>query len=161
MKHILSKKLTICGTNANGLKSKKESFLNLLSKENPQIFMIQETKLRRKNQFKVPGVEIFEKIRKNKGGGGLMIGINKEIDTTPVDVSPQDDDVEILVVEIKLESLTLRILTAYGPQEDDEDDKINKFYCALEEEIIKCEQENCGLIIEMDCNAKLGQHNKR
>ena len=51
----------------------------------------------------------------------------------------------------------MRFLTGYGPQEDDNEDHINKFYCILEEEIVSCEERNCGLIIEMDCNAKLGK----
>ena len=156
-KHILSKMLTVCGTNANGIKSKKESFLNLLHTDNPQVFMLQETKLSRKNQFPVKGYEIFEKVRKNKGGGGIMIGIKNEVQATPVDVSPQDPEIEILVVEVELKEVTIRFLTAYGPQEDDSEDKINKFYCTLEEEIIKCEERKCGLIVEMDCNAKLGK----
>ena len=41
--------------------------------------------------------------------------------------------------------------------QDSSEDKINKFYATLEEEIISCEQENCGLIAELDCNAKLGR----
>ena len=44
-----------------------------------------------------------------------MIGINKDIEATPVDVSPPDSVVEILVVELKLRNLVVRFLTAYGP----------------------------------------------
>ena len=156
-KHIHSKQLTVCGTNANGIKSKKESLRNLLDNEQPQVFMIQETKVKHKNQIKADGYEIFEKVRKSKGGGGLMIGVSKDIQATPVDVSPQDSEIEILVTEMNLESMKIRFLTAYGPQEDDNEDRINQFYVSLEEEIVKCEQEGCGLIIEMDANAKLGR----
>ena len=99
-------KLKVIGTNANGLKSKQQSFTNLLDTDRPQIFMIQETKLKRKNQVRVEEYETFEKVRKNKGGGGIMIGVQKEIAVTPVDVSPQDDETEILAVEIELEDLT-------------------------------------------------------
>ena len=120
-------KLKVIGTNANGLKSKKESFVHILDTDKPQVFMIQETKLRRKNQIKVEDYELFEKVRTNKGGGGIMIGIKKDIDATPVDVSPQDDELEILVVELELKDLSIRFLTAYGPQEDGNEDKINKF----------------------------------
>ena len=119
--------------------------------------MIQETKLTRKNRIRLENYEIFERVRKNKTGGGIMIGVRKDIRPTPVDVSPQDEDVEILVVEVQLKKLTVRFLTGYGPQEDDSDDKINKFYCTLEEEIVACEERNCGMVIEMDCNAKLGK----
>ena len=119
--------------------------------------MIQETKLTRKNRIRLKNYEIFERVRKNKTGGGVMIGIRKDIHPPPVDVSPQDEDVEILTIEVQLKKLTVRFLTGYGPQEDDSDDKINKFYCALEEAIVSCEERNCGIIIELDCNAKLGK----
>ena len=57
-----------------------------------------------------------------------MKGIKKDIDATPVDVSPQDDELEILVVELELKDLSIRFLTAYGPQEDGNEDKINKLW---------------------------------
>ena len=126
----------ICGTNANGIKSKKESFKNLLNNKEPHVFMIQETKLSRENQIQCENYEVFERVRKNKKGGGIMMGIRKDIQGTPVKVGPQDEEVEILVVELELKKLTIRFITGYGPQEDDSEDKINSFYCALEEEIL-------------------------
>ena len=149
-------KLSVMGTNANGIKSKKASLINVLNADLPQIFMLQETKLKRKNQIRLEKYEIFEKVRKHKGGGGIMIGISKDMVRKPVEVSLQDD-VEILVIEIELGDLTVRFLTAYGPQEEDKEENINKFYNSLEEEIIACEERHCGLIMELDCNAKLGK----
>ena len=52
--------------------------------------------------------------------------------------------------------MTIRFLTGYGPQEDAAEDTINKFYAAFEEELIRCEEDNCGFIAELDFNAKLG-----
>ena len=120
--------------------------------------MIQETKTKRKNEIQIQGYELFEKPRKGKDGGGIMIGVRKDIESTPVIVSNCDDgdEVEVLTVEIALKQITIRFLTAYGPQEGAGEDKINKFYATLEEEIMKCEQEGCGLVAEFDCNAKLG-----
>ena len=147
----------ILGTNANGLKPKKESLINLLATDNPQVFMIQETMMKKPNQMMIPGYQLYEKVRKGKGGGGIMIGVRKDVESVPVIVSNHDDDVEILVIEVGLKAMTVRFLTAYGPQEGASDDTVNKFYSALQEEIIGCEQENCGLIAELDCNAKLGK----
>ena len=112
--------------------------------------------MKRANQWTVDGYKLFEKPRKGKGGGGLMIGVRKEIDVTPVVVSDHDDDVEILVIEIIFKSLTVRFLTAYGPQEDAPEDLLNKFYSTLEEEIMQCEQENCALIAEMTVTLNSG-----
>ena len=153
-----SENLVVTGTNANGLNTKKDSLLDMLETEKPHVFMIQETKMKRKNQWIVDEYELFEKPRKGKEGGGILIGIRRNLDcSTPVIVSDNDDDeVEILVVEVSFKSLTVRFLTAYGPQEEAPEDKVNKFYSTLEEEIIQCEKENCALIAELDCNAKLG-----
>ena len=153
-----TEKLIITGTNANGLKPKKESLNSLLETDRPQVFMIQETKTKRKNEIQIQGYELFEKPRKGKDGGGIMIGVRKDIESTPVIVSNCDDgdEVEVLTVEIALKQITIRFLTAYVPQEGAGEDKINKFYATLEEEIMKCEQEGCGLVAEFDCNAKLG-----
>ena len=149
-------KLLVIGTNANGLKSKKGSFLEMLTNMKPQVVTIQETKLKKKNQIKAEGYDFFEKIRDKKDGGGLMIGVRNDIECVPVVISRQDEDVEILIVEIVFKSMKIRFLTGYGPQEDSSDEVINKFYAALEEEIMHCEEDNCGLIAELDCNAKLG-----
>ena len=82
-----------------------------------------------------------------------MIGFKDDI---KLSTNHDDDEVEILVVEVGFDALSVRFLTAYGPQEEAPEDKINKFYSTLEEEIMRCEQEGCALIAELDCNAKLG-----
>ena len=155
VKHI--EKLVVIGTNANGLSSKKDSFKELLLNDKPQVAMIQETKMKRPNTLNVQGYQMFEKVRTAKGGGGLLIAIRNDIEGVPVIVSNHDEGVEILVVETTFNSMRIRFLTGYGPQEDSSEDIINEFYAALEEEILSCEHESCGLIIELDCNAKLGK----
>ena len=54
------------GTNAAGLKSKQESFFNLMNKFEGSIITIQETKLTKVGTVKIPGYQTFEKIRKNR-----------------------------------------------------------------------------------------------
>ena len=53
---------------------------------------------------------------------------------------------------MKLKNLVVRFLTAYGPEEDEIEEKIDKFYSMLE-----CEERSCGLVVEMDCYVKLGK----
>ena len=139
----------------DGLRSKKESLINLVQAEKPAVFMIQETKIKRKNQMKIDGYELFEEPRSGKGGGGLLIGIDNAIDTVPVLVTQGN---EILAIELNLKCMKLRVATAYGPQEDAPQDQINEFHSKLEELIIQCNDDGCGLILEMDCNAKLGKN---
>ena len=71
-----SRYLKILGSNANGIVSKKKSLINLINSEKPSIFMIQETKSNKAGQIKIPGFVIIERIRKNKAGGGILIGID-------------------------------------------------------------------------------------
>ena len=85
-----------------------------------------------------------------------MIGILNDVKNEPILISETKDDIEILVVEVKIGKLPLRLITAYCPQEDENKDKINMFYRKLEEEIVSCETNGCGMVLELDCNAKLG-----
>ena len=59
-------KFKVLGTNANGISSKLESFNNLIAKEKPACFMLQETKLKRTGKIKMRGYQIFETARKKK-----------------------------------------------------------------------------------------------
>ena len=73
VKNIKDKsKMTIIGTNAAGLLNKKESFLRLINQFQPAVFMIQESKVRRKNKIKIPNYVTFEHVRKDKNGGAKI-----------------------------------------------------------------------------------------
>ena len=93
-----STKLTLFGNNANGVKAKKESLLNTLANYgNPSCVLIQETKLRFPGTFKIPGYQIFEKVRAGLGGG-LLTAIDENL--SPVLISTGADEAEILVIQI-------------------------------------------------------------
>ena len=148
--------LTLVGTNAAGIKSKMESFYHTINKFKPSVFMIQETKQNKKGLIKVPGYQIFEKVRENRGGGGLLTCIDEDLD--PVLVANCNDDVEILTVEAKLGDKKVRIINGYGPQEDDDLQDVIGFWQELEGEVIRAKNEGCYIIIEMDANAKVGRN---
>ena len=146
--------LSIIGTNSAGLRGKMESFYNLINEYSPSIITIQETKHKKTGTIKMKGFQTFEKVRKNKGGGGLLTAVCDDLD--PVLVSQGNEDIEIIVVEANLGIKKLRIINAYGPQEDDNIDDILNFWQELEGEVIKATEENCLILIELDANAKLG-----
>ena len=129
------------------LKSKIEKF-------DPGCVFIQETKLYKKGQVKFEGYEAFEQVRKSRSGGGLLLMVRKSFD--PVLIHEGDEDNEILVVQGKVGKLNIRFINAYGPQEDDPSDHIMGFYEKLEEQIVLAIDDGCGIIIECDANAKLG-----
>ena len=74
--------LKLLGVNAAGLSSKFKSFDKLLTDISPQIFFIQESKMKRPGRIKTKmsnNYVIYELTRKNKAGGGLAIGVIKEL----------------------------------------------------------------------------------
>ena len=76
-KKCSDKSLTILGNNTAGLKSKKESLVNLMKQLNAGVTMLQETKLYKKGSMKFKNMFIFEKIRGAIEGGGLMTLIHE------------------------------------------------------------------------------------
>ena len=142
------------GNNANGIKSKKESLLNALkSFDYPNCILIQETKLRIPGTFKLPGYQVFEKTRIGLGGG-LLTAIEENL--SPVLISSLSTESELLVVQIEAGEKKIRIFNGYGPQEQDNIEKITTFWQDLETEVINAKDENCMILIQMDANAKLG-----
>ena len=141
------------GTNSGGLNTKKESLFSLVNQFSPSIITIQETKFNFYGTIKIPGYEIFENLRKEKQGGGLLTAV--DLDLNPVLIT-SNEDVDLLVIQFEIENNKIRSINGYGPQEDDEDFKINLFWQSIETEIICAKEENCLVIIQLDANAKVG-----
>ena len=69
--------------------------------------------------------EIFEAIR-TKVKGGTLIAIHKSL--SPVLIEEYSDEFELLVVEAKLGSIEVRIMSGYGPQENVSKEKRVAFF---------------------------------
>ena len=121
--------LIVVGTNADGLSTKKESLFFLVDKLKPSIICIQKTKFSFYRSLTIPGYEIFENLLMESMGGGLLTTVHADLNSVPVTKS---DDVELLVVQIEFKSYKVRVLNAYGPQEDDDFMKTNNFWQSLE-----------------------------
>ena len=153
-----ARKLILVGFNSAGLSSKLDSFDHILTTIQPSVFFIQETKLRKQGKIKTQNsknYQIFELVRKDKQGGGLAIGVVKDLE--PVWISEGDDNIEVLVVEIKIEDLKTRCICAYGPQEKDSQDKKLNFWARLSEEVRESEENESAIIIQMDGNLWAGE----
>ena len=144
--------LSILGTNCNGLNGKTESLKNAIKQfGQPSFVTLQETKLKC-NNFKIPGYQVFQQNR-NSLGGGLLTAVNENLGSTLV----SSTESEILVIQTKIDQTDLRIINAYGPQElDAEKENIFRFWQDLEKEVISAKDQNCGILIQMDANAKVG-----
>ena len=149
-------KFSILGTNAAGLKAKKDSLKENIRLFNfPSVITVQETKFRKCANFKLEHYQIFEKIRPGFGGG-LLTAINKSLD--PVLIQAVNDDMEILVVQCSIGQENIRIINGYGPQEDDPINRKLTFGQTMEQEINNASNDaNCMTLIQMDGNAKLGK----
>ena len=149
-------KFSIMGTNAAGLKAKLHSFReNIKLFSFPSVITVQETKYRKCANFKLENYQIFEKVRPGFGGG-LLTAINKSLD--PVLIQSVNEDIEMLVVQCNIGKENVRVINAYGPQEDDAFNKKILFWQTLEQEINAAKNANCLTLIEMDANAKLGKN---
>ena len=143
------------GTNAAGLKAKKDSLKENVQLFNfPSVITIQETKFRKSANFKLENYQIFEKLRPGYGGG-LLTAIDKSLN--PVLIQPINEDIEILVVQCSIGKMNIRVINGYGPQEDDQLNKRLTFWQTLEQEINSAKNLNCMTLIQMDGNAKLGK----
>ena len=156
-KKIKNQKLKLVGVNTAGLASKLRSFDKMLTKVSPSIFFLQETKMRRIGKIKTQNsskYQIYEVLRKSKGGGGLAIGVLKDLN--PVWVSEGSDEIEIMVVEFELSGLKIRLINAYGPQEKEKVSIKSQFWDRLDSEITQAESVGCAVILQMDGNLRAG-----
>ena len=149
--------LTIIGNNIAGLTSKKESLINLVNTIKPAVGMFQETKLYKKGQLKLENYCIFESLRDEKRGGGLLTLVHSNFEPVLI---PQKSEVKmtenILVVEAKLGQSRVRYINAYGVQETAPVNEKIEFLTVLDQEIEDAKSNNRMICIQMDANAKFG-----
>ena len=107
----------ILGSNSAGLMNKKESFQRNISLFKPAVYFIQESKVPKKNRIALNDYEIFEHIRNNTAGGGLLTAVHKSLN--PISVSEEIEDEEILVVEATFRKNKVRLINGYGSQENE------------------------------------------
>ena len=144
-------KFSLLGSNSNGLKAKIDSLKNLIKIfDQPSCITIQETKMRKSFSIQLPGYQIFQ-LNRSGCGGGLLTAVDEQLDPVLVNA---DDEVELLIVQVKVGVHQIRVFNAYGPQETNPTESLN-FWLRLEQEIIRAKQDNCWILIEMDANAKL------
>ena len=152
------RKLNIFSCNSNGLKSKLQSLENLVNNIRPSVFAIQESHMSKIGQIKFESsknYQIYEHVRFSKNGGGLALGIIKELE--PVWIKDGDENVEALTVRVTLgNNVNVRVTNVYGPQEYDNMEKKQRFWEYLNKEVFEAKIEGSGCIILMDGNSWLG-----
>ena len=140
--------MRILGVNAAGLKSKLQSFNDILNRLEPQVWSVQETKLRNNETLKSEFLEKYQVYYLNRqlsGGGGLAVGIDKNIESALI--REGNDTTEVIVIQIILENMPVRLVVGYGPQENALKERKDAFWDFLEEEAKQADSDNQGLII--------------
>ena len=156
-KYYIEKRLRVIGINANGISPKFPSLDFVIKELNPSIICLQETKLRKTGKLKSENCKKyinFELVRKHSHGGGLATMVKSELE--PVWIAEGDDQVELLVVEVRVKELKIRIINAYGPQESDSVERKTLFWARIQSEVISATEAGSAVIIEMDGNFHCG-----
>ena len=106
--------------NINGYQSKSESVHEIMSKIEPEIVVLCETKSAQKNTLK-KDFKKYDLITKQikKGKGGILCGVKQNIGARLVlEVTTVNND-NILTVLVKFQNYSIKIISAYGPQENE------------------------------------------
>ena len=157
-KKVKNQNLKVFGINAAGLKSKIKSFNDVLCKLKPHIWVVQETKLKPHEVIKCEALgdyQVFSLSRQKSQGGGLAVGVNKMLESTLI--KEGDDDTEVISVLVVVGNIPIRVIGAYGVQENASKDKKEKFWNFIEEEVRQAENNGEGIIIQMDGNLHAGE----
>ena len=124
-----------------------------------KIFFVQEVKEEISNlrsKYMKDNFHLFELVRKEQrmAGGGLLIGVDKEL--VALQVRQGDDEVECLSVVVSVGGAAIRAVCGYGPQRGDPEGRKQGYWEYLEKEVENAEK-NCEiLIIQMDSNCYAG-----
>ena len=119
--------------------------------------MLEETKLKANETMKCESSDhfnIFYLNRQNSQGGGLALGVHKEIESTLI--REGNDETEMLSVQAVLGKIPVRIIVAYGPQENAPVLKKQSFWEAIEKEVCEADIEGHGVLLQMDGNLHAG-----
>ena len=151
-----SHRFCLLGNNVAGLTKKKESLNAIIETfKAPSCITLQETKLGKTVEFKIPNYQVFQNNR-NSSGGGLLTAVDSNLN--PLIITSESSLAEILTVQLEVNDKKIRLLNAYGPQNDDLIQKRLEFWTELDQEIVSAVSDGCLILIQMDANAKVGRH---
>ena len=151
------KEFRLLSYNITSLQSRLLSFSHVLNDLKPKVWSLQETHMRKAGKIKFPGsdcYQIYELIRSDKGGGGLAVGVCKELQS--VWVRQGEGEVETLTVMVSVSDLSVRVTNGYGPQEYSSKDTKEQFWQYLQDEVNISINEGVGCLIMLDANCWLG-----
>ena len=112
--------------------------------------------MRLPGRIKLKGFEFFERPREEFDGGGGVAVIVKE-DLNPVWVGEGEGQVEAISVNIKTKNKSIRVCSAYGPQNKEEADLKEKFWEYLDKDAKSADKSGSSYYLQMDGNMNAGE----
>ena len=103
--------------NSAGIKCKLDSMNDILKRLKPQIWALQETKLKPNETLKCEAAndfQIFYLNRQNSQGGGIAVGIDKNMESALV--REGNDTIEALVVQVAVCQILVNIYSVHLQQ---------------------------------------------
>ena len=147
--------ISIYTININGFLSKIDSLDSIINNIEPDVITINETKTKNagkiKDFFKERGYETLI-----RPAGGIVVAARSKLKIINVTTSPNPSIIAGLIP-----GLNIRIITAYGPQENTPKEDRQDFFDELSTEIQKCEYADNNPIIVGDLNAKIKAKEER
>ena len=117
--------------------------------------LLNETKVYTSKAINIKGYQSIPVVRKARQGGGIFIGDRHgSYETVMVG---QGDDADFVTVRLKHNREGIRLILAYGPQENDPEINRNLFYQNLSIQIEQAFLSGDSVIMVGDFNAKLGK----
>ena len=101
------------------------------------------------------GFVIFDKVRLEKGGGGVAVAARAELN--PVLVSEAEGDIDAITININTKNISISCTSAYGPQTTAPIETKTNFWNYLDEAAKSAQIAGNGFILQGDLNATLGQ----
>ena len=121
------------------------------------MFCITETHLVEKEDLEIEGYEIYRNDR-DSDGGGVLIGIQKQLDNLVTIVEEKKDTVETLWMVLDNDQVAIRVGVIYAPQESRTTlEKYEEMYQSIGNQILLAKQNNQKLMLVGDFNCKIGQ----
>ena len=113
-KKPVTKNIVFVGANIAGARSKWKSWKKIIKDTKASVFFVQETKCDQENKLKLEGFLVFDKVRLEKGGGGVAVAAKRELN--PVLVSEAEGDLDAITIDINTKNISISCTSAYGPQ---------------------------------------------
>lgn len=115
MNIINIKDIILVNWNANGIKSKRSTLVEFLSRHKIDIASITETHLKDSETFKINGYKIYRNDRKHiHSSGGVAILIKNNIKHNPI-ILPSTLQMETIAINLATDKHNLHIVSAYNP----------------------------------------------